>query len=54
MSERVTVSVEVLNKVLAVLTQMPYQQVAGIVDELQKDVQQIEGAAPDLKEVEAG
>jgi hypothetical protein len=54
MSERVTISVEVVNKVLAVLTQLPYQQVAGLVDEVQQDVQQIEGAAPDLKEVEAG
>jgi hypothetical protein len=54
MSERVTVSVEIVNKILAVLTQLPYQQVAGLVTEIQNDVKQIEGEAPDLKEVETG
>jgi hypothetical protein len=40
--ERVTVSVEVLNKVMAVLGQLPYQQVSGIVDELRADVKPVE------------
>jgi hypothetical protein len=55
MSERISVSVEVINKVLAVLTQMPYQQVAAVVEELRTDVEQIEsGEVTELHAAEAG
>ena len=36
--EKVTISTEVLNKVLNVLAQRPYAEVANIIDEVQKDV----------------
>ena len=35
--QRVSVRVDVLNKVLAVLGNMPYQQVANVIGELQED-----------------
>lgn len=41
MSERVSVSVEVLNNVLSVLAQLPYSQVKNTIEGLQQDVQQI-------------
>ena len=49
MSERVTISSDVLNKVLAVLQQMPYAQVAGLIAAVQSDIQQVE--KPDIKKV---
>ena len=36
--ERVSVSAAVMNKVLAVLQQLPYHQVAAIIAEVQADV----------------
>jgi hypothetical protein len=43
--ERMTVSTEVLNKVLQVLGAMPYAQVASVVQELQQDAQPLESEA---------
>jgi len=51
MQERVSVSVEVMNKVMAVLGNLPYQQVAGLVQEVQQDVKPIDGK-PDLQAVD--
>ncbi len=48
--EKVTIPVETLNKVLGILGSLPYQQVAGVVAEVQQQVQPIE--KPDLKAVE--
>jgi hypothetical protein len=38
MSERVSISIDVLNKVITVLAGLPYQQVSGIIEEVQIDV----------------
>jgi hypothetical protein len=40
-NERVTVSTEIMNKALGVLSQRPYMEVAGIISELQADVRPI-------------
>ena len=44
--ERLSVSTEVLNKALNTLAQMPYSQVAGVIQSLQQDVRPLEDAAP--------
>jgi len=41
-AQRANVSTEVLQKVLDVLANMPYQQVAGLINEIQSDVRIIE------------
>lgn len=48
--KNVTISVDVLNKVFNVLGQLPYQQVAGLVQEVHQDVQS-KNAQPELKAV---
>jgi hypothetical protein len=47
MNERVSISSDVLNKVLAVLQQMPYAQVAGLILAVQSDIQQAD--KPEIK-----
>ena len=42
--DRVTISVEVINKAMAILGKLPYDQVANIVEEIRRDVKPIEGA----------
>lgn len=50
MSERVTVSVEVLNRVLGVLSQRPYAEVANIITEVQQDVRPVAQGVDDNAE----
>ena len=40
--ERITLSVEVMNKIMNVMGQLPYQQVAQLVQEIQQDAKKIE------------
>lgn len=39
--QRVTISVDALNKVLGVLGSLPYQQVAQVIQEVQHDVKPV-------------
>lgn len=45
--KRLSISEEVINKVVAVLSGLPYRQVAGLVNEISADVRPIE--VKDLK-----
>jgi hypothetical protein len=42
MSKRIHISVEVINKILSILSMLPYQQVAGVIEEIKKDAKPIE------------
>lgn len=52
MSERVSISVSVLNQVITVLAALPYQQVSAIIQEVQKDVQR--GVEDDSTDEDSG
>jgi hypothetical protein len=41
MDDRIVMSVDVLNKIAAVLMSLPYSQVNGLIDEIQADIQQV-------------
>ena len=49
--QTVTIPVETLNEMMAILGQQPFQQVAGIIQKVQADVQRL-NQQPDLKAVE--
>ena len=53
MSERMSLSIEVINKVMTVLSQMPYQQVQAVIEEIRADAKPIEDT-PELQVVETG
>lgn len=47
MNDRMTVSTEMLNKVLNVLAQRPYAEVAQVINELQQDIKPILTEVPE-------
>jgi hypothetical protein len=49
--KKVTLSIEVLNEVMAILGQLPFHQVAGVIQKVQADVQGNNTAKPELKAV---
>jgi hypothetical protein len=48
--DRIVMSVEILNKVAAVLTSLPYKQVAGLIAEIEADIQQVAEDEDDTEE----
>ena len=47
MTGRVSISVETVNKIMTVLGQLPYSQIAELVAEIQPDVKPIEEVLDD-------